>query len=340
MLYIISFLLSFVFSAIITPLIIKLAKNLKIIDEPKEPRKLHGKPTPLLGGLAIFLSLAISIGIFLYTGKILDSSITMSSILAILFGGAILQIGGAIDDVFDLKPEIQILFPCLAAIVAMYFGIRVDFITNPFGGVIGIAYWLSIAITFLWLLGIMYTTKFLDGLDGLVAGQALIGSIIIFVVSLFWDISQSGTSYISLMVAGVCLGFLLYNFYPAKIFLGEGGSVFLGFMLGILSIISGSKIATAMLIMGLPIIDTIWVIAKRIQSGKSPFVGDRTHFHFKLLERGLNQKQAVIFMYGITIIFGAISLFLGTKGKIFAIIFLVAFSIIVLNKLYIKKTYE
>lgn len=340
MLYIISFLLSFVFSAIITPLIIKLAKNLKIIDEPKEPRKLHGKPTPLLGGLAIFLSLAISIGIFLYTGNFLDTSAAVNSIIAIIIGGAILQIGGALDDKYNFNPAIQILFPCLAAFVAIYFGIRVGFITNPFGGVIGIAYWLGIFITFFWLLGIMYTTKFLDGLDGLVAGQAAIGSVIIFIVSLFWDVSQSGTSLISLMMAGSCLGFLIYNFHPAKIFLGEGGSVFLGFMLGILSIISGSKIATAMLIMGLPIIDTLWVITKRIQRGKSPFIGDRTHFHFKLLERGLNQKQAVLLMYGITIIFGSVSLFLGTKGKIFAIVILITFSIIVLNKLYTKKTYE
>lgn len=337
MVYLLSFFSSFILSVAITPLIIFLARRFKVIDTPKEPRKLHQKPTPLLGGLAIFLSFTISLLIFLYFGYIFDKVITLSSILAIIIGGIVLQIGGVLDDAYNFKPSRQIIFPILAACIAIYFGIHVTFVTNPFGGVIQVAYWLGIFITFLWLMGIIYTIKFLDGLDGLATGQAIIASIIIFIVSLFWDVKQSATSLLSLMVAGSAMGFLLYNFYPAKIFLGEGGSVFLGFILGILSIVSGSKVATAILIMGLPMIDTFWVIIKRIQDGKSPFIGDRKHFHFKLLERGLNQRQAVIFIYCITLIFGIVSLFLGTKGKIFAIMILIIFSVLLIKRYYIEN---
>lgn len=338
MIYLYSFLSSFFLSLAITPLIILLARRLQVIDVPKEPRKLHDKPTPLLGGTAIFLSFIFTLLLFLYLGFVIDKVISYKSVFAIIIGGIVIQFGGIIDDKYNLRPSWQIFFPILAAMTAIILGVQISFVTNPMGGVLHIMPWIGSGITFFWLMGMMYTMKFLDGLDGLAAGEACIASLIIFVVSLFWDVPQSGTSLLSLMIAGSTLGFLIFNFYPAKVFLGEGGSVFLGFVLGILSIVSGSKIATAMLIMGLPIIDTLWVIIKRVQEKKSPFVGDRKHFHFKLLDSGMNQTQAVFFIYAITALFGIISLFLGTKGKIFSIAVLVALSVAMIKRFYIKKS--
>jgi len=169
-------------------------------------------------------------------------------------------------------------------------------------------------------MGMMYTTKFLDGLDGLVSGVAVIGSIILFLVSLFWDVPLSGTSILCLILGGSSLGFLIWNFHPAKIFLGEGGSTFLGFMLGVLAIISGAKIATALLVMGLPILDVIWVIVRRIfREKKSPFLADKKHLHFRLLDAGLNQRQVVLLLYLLTLLFGATAIFQQTFGKLIAL---------------------
>ena len=160
----------------------------------------------------------------------------------------------------------------------------------------------------------------LDGLDGLVSGIGAIGAIILFIVSLFWDVPQSGTSILALILAGSCLGFLIYNWHPARIFLGESGSVFIGFMLGILAIISGAKIATALLIMGIPLLDVAWIVLRRIfVEHKSPFQGDRKHLHFRLLDVGFSQRQAVLFLYALTLIFGLSSLFLQSQYKIVAL---------------------
>ena len=173
----------------------------------------------------------------------------------------------------------------------------------------------------------IYTTKLLDGLDGLVAGVTTIGSLIIFMVSLAWDVPLSGTSILAIILAGSSLGFLVFNFHPAKIFLGEGGSVFCGFMLGVLAIISGSKIATALLIMGIPILDVIWVVIKRILTGRSPVSGDNQHLHFRLLNIGLNHRQAVLFLYLVTGFFGLSSIFLSSSGKVVALIVMAVFMI-------------
>ena len=166
----------------------------------------------------------------------------------------------------------------------------------------------------------MYTTKLLDGLDGLVSGISAIGAIIIFLLTTMTKYYQPDTALLSLIFSACCIGFLIFNFNPAKIFLGEGGSLFTGFMLGVLSIISGGKIATALLIMGIPILDAAWVILRRIFEGKSPFkTADRKHLHFRLLDLGMNQKQTVIFMYFLSAGFGISTLFLQSKSKLIAL---------------------
>jgi UDP-GlcNAc:undecaprenyl-phosphate GlcNAc-1-phosphate transferase len=175
----------------------------------------------------------------------------------------------------------------------------------------------------------MYTTKLLDGLDGLVSGITVIGSLIIFGIAMSNNVAQYNTALLALMLAGAYSGFLLFNFNPAKIFLGEGGSLLAGFLLGVLAIISGSKVATTILIMGIPILDVIWTIFRRMKAGKNPFkTADRKHLHFRLLDVGLNQKQAVIFLYFLTALFGSFALFLQTLGKVVTFIILIIVMII------------
>ncbi len=334
MFYLFPLVLAFLVALILTPLVKKIAQNLNIVDLPT-PRKIHTKPIPLLGGLALFLAFGLTTIVFWSFGYIQDLRISNIYILVILIGGGILMIGGYLDDKYSLKPIQQLFFSLLAVLLLLAGGIKIQFVTNPFGGILEFPSYLGIVIAFLWLLGMIYTTKFLDGLDGLATGITAIGSIIIFIVSLYWDIPYSGTSIMALILAGACLGFLIFNWHPAKIFLGEGGSVFCGFMLGVLAIISGSKIATALLIMGIPILDVLWVIIRRLWQGYSPAAADRKHLHFRLLDIGLSHRQAVIFLYLLTAIFGLASLSLPSKGKIIALGILAFFMLILAATLVI-----
>ncbi len=334
MFYLMPIILTFIISCLLTPIVKRLAEKTKIVDYPGS-RKIHQKPIALLGGLAIFLSFFLATIIFWYLGYINDLKIQNQHIAAILLGGFILILGGFLDDKYNLKPYQQIIWPILSILVVLLAGIRIEYITNPFGGVIGLPFYAGIIAAFFWLMGMIYTTKFLDGLDGLVSGITAIGALIIFIVSLHWDVPSSGTSILALILAGSCFGFLIFNWHPAKIFLGEGGSVFCGFMLGILAIISGSKIATALLILGIPILDVIWVIASRVIKGQSPLKGDKRHLHFRLLDIGLSHRQTVVFLYSATVAFGISSLFLHSKGKIIALIILALVMLLLIFSLLI-----
>ena len=325
--YIIPFVLSFLAVVLLTPRIRKLALNWGIVDIPQSERKIQIGHVPLLGGLAIYFSFLIVLLISWSAGWLSDGIIQTNQILAIIFGGLIIVIIGFLDDKYDLKTK-SFSGPLFAALLAVLMGIAIKYVTNPFiagSGPYGRAllYFvpqIGALLSFVWLLALMYTTKLLDGLDGLVSGIGAIGAIILFFVSLFWDVPQSGTSVLALILAGACLGFLIYNWHPARIFLGESGSVFIGFMLGVLSIISGAKIATALLIMGIPILDVIWIILRRVfTEHKSPFSGDRKHLHFRLLDVGFSHRQAVLFLYALTLIFGLSSLFLQSQHKIIAL---------------------
>lgn len=342
--YILPFVLALILGFLITQIIRRLALKWKIVDYPNQPRKIHDQPIPLMGGAAIYLSFIILLFIFWQSGLLLDGRINSNHLLGIILGGLILIIGGIIDDKFNLKPRQAIIAPILAALAVIVLGLEIGYITNPLGGLLylGGTFWSPLLI-FLWLLGMMYTTKFLDGLDGLTSGVAVIGSIVLFLVSLFWDVPMSGTSILCLILGGSTLGFLIWNFHPAKIFLGEGGSTFLGFMLGVLAVISGAKIATALLIMGIPILDVAWVIIRRtFKEKKSPFLSDKKHLHFRLLDIGFNQRQAVLFLYLLTLLFGASAIFQQTIGKLVTlgilIIFMIGLGFWVVNRYH--KKYE
>ncbi|MFH1667896.1 MAG: MraY family glycosyltransferase [Candidatus Komeilibacteria bacterium] len=340
--YVLPFIVSLVLAFLLTALIRWWAIKGDIVDRPA-PRKVHSKPIPLLGGLAVYGSFVLTLLIF--WSRLLDGIIQPKYLIGIILGGLVLMIGGYLDDRYQLSPKKQILFPFLACVIVIVSGIGIKFITNPFGGYFhfdtwqillfwwqGMPYYFTVIadlFTLFWLIGMIYVTKLLDGLDGLATGIGVIGSFIIFGVSLFWDVAQSGTSVIALALAGALLGFLIWNWHPAKIFLGEAGSTFIGFILGVLAIISGGKIATALLIMGIPILDVVWVIMRRTLFERSSMAqADRKHLHHRLLDIGFSHPRAVIFLYFVTGIFGLSSIFQGTQGKVKTLLFMIFFMLI------------
>lgn len=332
--FVLVFLISFGISAIITPLIKGFALKYGFVDKPGEDRKIHKKPMPLLGGVGIYISLVFVIAVLWFaTDWISIGAIEAKHLIGVLVGLSFLLIGGVLDDKINLRPRYQIIWPILSALSLIMAGIGIDQITNPLGGTIvlnqweiilfwwqGLAYKLTMPsdiFTFVWVLGMIYTTKFLDGLDGLSAGITGIGAFMIFFLALYTQFFQPDVGMLAIIVAGAIAGFLIYNFYPAKIFLGESGSTMLGFLLGTLAIISGGKIATALLVMGIPVLDVLWVILRRVFiEKKSPFKGDRKHLHFRMLDLGLNQRQAVLFLYLIAALFGTATLFLQSQYKL------------------------
>lgn len=347
--YILPFVFSFILIQPITWLIKKIALKYQIIDIANIPRKIQRMPVPLLGGLAIFISLFIAMIIFYKFGFLTDSKIQPIYLIGIGLASLLLVIGGTLDDKYNLSPKKQFIWPLMACLVILLFGLKVSYITNPFGGILYMDSWrldvfgivlypLAQILAFFWLLGMIYTTKFLDGLDGLVSGITTIGAIMIFIVSLSWDIPFSATSVFALIIAGLFAGFLVWNFFPAKIFLGEVGATLAGFLLGVAAIISGSKIATTLLVMGLPILDVIWVIFRRVfLEKKSPTHGDRKHLHFRLLDAGFSHRKAVLILYFFAVLFGSLSLFNTSRGKLILLIILV-FSMIILG-FYLVKNY-
>ena len=355
--YLLFFLVAAILCYIFTLVIRKIAFKLKVIDYPTVSRKIHSRPVPKLGGLAIFVAFfAVIFFLVFFSDKLLGNNLLMKHIIGVFIASALIMIGGVLDDKFSLKPYQQIILPIMAVIVVIVSGIGIKMITNPMGGVFYLDHWqwelfsfkgipyrftlLADLFTVIWLMGMMYTTKFLDGLDGLVSGITGIGALIIFFLATTTKYFQPDTAYLAIIFSGACAGFLILNWHPAKIFLGEGGSLWTGFMLGILAIISGGKIATALLIMGIPILDVVWVIIRRtFYEKKSPFkTADRKHIHFRLLDVGFSHRQAVGLLYLLAIVFGITTLFLPAKLKLIAILVLAILMIIL--AFFIVRAYK
>jgi len=315
----------------------KLALKFNLVDKPDEERKKHSQPTPLMGGLGIFLVFFLII--FLNQDKILAGNLNIYHWLGFFAGGVVLMIGGFFDDKYKFKAGTQLIFPVLAIIFVLMGGIEIGKMSNPFGGYIYFSNLMSNIFLFIWLMGMMYTTKLLDGVDGLVSGVVGIGAFIIFLFTMTVRYYQPDIGFASLILSASCLGFLMLNWHPAKIFLGEGASLFLGYALGVLAIISGGKIAIALLVMGIPIMDVCWIIIRRLREGKNPFkFADRKHLHFRLIDLGLSPVKTVLFYYFISTMFGLSALFLQSLGKVLVVGFLILFMLaLVLFFRYIDK---
>ncbi|MFH1790191.1 MAG: MraY family glycosyltransferase [bacterium] len=342
------FLCALALSILFTLIVRKISLKLKIVDSPDCNRKKHLQKTALLGGTAIFFSFWVIVAYLIFFTNKIGDNIHLISLISIFVGGAILMILGFFDDKAGLSPKFRIAISSLAVLIVILFGIDLNAITNPLGGAVKLNFFqfdlgawgaLTLAgdlIVFFWLMGMIYTTKILDGLDGLTVGIVAIGAMMIFFLSSTVKFHQADVALLSLVLAGSCLGFLIFNFYPAKIFLGEGGGLWLGFMLGAMAVVAGGKIATALLVMAVPVLDLAWVAVERLRHGDSLFKGDRRHFHYRLVDAGLSHRQAVLTFYSIALIFGISTLVLPSKFKLMVLAIL-AVSFVILEIIIRKK---
>ena len=310
-LLVLPFILAAAVSFVFTPLVRKLAFKIGAVDIPKDDRRIHKEAMPLIGGLAIALGVFAGMLIFMPMSR---------KIVSIIVGASIILIGGIIDDIKEISAKKKMLVQIIAAAILVFGGIRINFITNPFSGGIIYLKWLSIPISLFWIVGITNTINFIDGLDGLSAGVAMISSLSLMIVAS--KIGYSNVVILAALLAGACLGFLPYNFNPAKIFMGDTGAMFLGFILAAISIEGVMKSVTAVavlapvIILGVPIFDTAFAIIRRLLSGQSVATADRGHLHHRLLDRGFSQKKAVLILYGLSAVFGVFAILIsGASNK-------------------------
>ncbi len=352
------FALAFLLSLFATRLVRRFAERFGVLDRPEvsPERKLHTRPVPLLGGLAVYAAfLLIVLTILLVQPHVLLGGYLLPKhIIGLVLGGLLLMIGGWRDDRCPRNPREQLLWPILAALVIVGSGIGITSVTNPLGEAFRLdqwsttlfsigdkpyrIVWLADAFAFTWLMVSMYATKLLDGLDGLVSGIGVIGMFVIAAVSLTPKVGQPETALLAFIAAGAFFGFLMFNFHPAKIFLGEGGSLLAGFLLGTFAILSGGKIATALLILGIPIIDIMVVIVLRLFRERSSIVrADKQHIHHRLYSLGLSHRQTVLLLYVCTAVFGSATLITQGKTKLI-VLALIAVLMVVLAGIVVYRT--
>ena len=321
-----AFALSLVIAFLMTPPVKRFAEKVGAIDVPKDDRSVHNHPIPRMGGLAIFMGFVLSLIVF----------VPMSTkVLGLLVGALIIAVMGGVDDIVCLNPWIKLLGQVIAALVAIRCGLVFDVISNPniFAEetYIEIGY-LSIPLTMLWIVACTNAVNLIDGLDGLAVGVSAISSLTMLIVSLF--VSEPVVSLILAALTGACLGFMPYNLNPAKIFMGDVGSQLLGFVLSTASIMGLFKLHAIitffvpLLALALPLADTIFAFFRRILHGQSPFKADKGHFHHRLLAMGLNQKQVVAVLYGISAVLGLLAVLMAGNSVAVKIICLVTAFII------------
>lgn len=321
MVYLFVFLFPLLLAFFLTPLLSRLAERWGFMDLPRQPHRLHPGPTPRLGGVALFLPFVLTVLLSLFLPVERKDPQELARLWGVLSGGVIVFAIGLWDDRRELPPGPQFLAQFLAASVALLTGIIIAQISWPTGVTVYFPLWFALLFTYFWLLGMMNTVNWLDGVDGLAAGVTVIASLVFFLHS--WRLGQTSVSLLPLALAGAALGFLPHNFPPARVFMGTSGSLFLGFALGTLSIIGGAKAATALLVLGIPILDVAWQILFRLRHGCSPFVGDRGHLHHRLLDLGLPPRLVLLFFYLFSALFGVLALTLPSGlYKLYALVVL------------------
>lgn len=335
---VVPFLAALVVSAAITPFFRHFALKRGFVDKP-EPRRVHKQPTARGGGVAIFASFWLVVIAILLTNpdqlRFVEQRVVGvdQNLFGVFLGALILLVLGLRDDLKPVKPGWKLAWHFVAATMPVLFGIRIWWFSNPLGGLnIVLGNWTYLLVP-LWLVLMINVMNWLDGIDGLATGIASIAAFVLLFLSLAPFVNQPATALMAAILAGASLGFLPFNFHPAKIFLGDSGSQFLGYMIGIFAIISGGKVATASLVMGIPILDAVWVILRRMVSGQSPFKADRRHLHHRLLDIGLSQRQTVVVYYLIATAFGMIALATKTYGKFVAGVWLVGLMVLIATTL-------
>lgn len=310
-----------IISFVLTPFVMRLAHKVGAIDIPKDDRRMHAKPIPRLGGLAIFIGCVISILLFAE----LDTQLC-----GILIGSTIIVSVGIVDDIRPLGAGVKLILQILSALVAVGNGVIIQAIANPlpFGGeYLNFGPW-AIPITVIWIVAVTNSVNLIDGLDGLADGVSTIGALTMLIIALLMgDIPMA---IICGAMVGACVGFIPYNMNPAKIFMGDTGSTFLGYMLATVSVLGLFKLYAVIsfivpfIILGFPIFDTCSAFTRRILKGQSPMTADRSHTHHKLIDMGMNQKQAVATLYMVATVLGLCAVMIVSSGYMKLILSMVA----------------
>ena len=334
----VAFVAATVLSLVLVPYAIRLARPLGLVDRPGAARRIHTHPVPRSGGLAVAIAfLAVALGAVL-VGNTMDGTLGLpapilgSNLFILVAGGVIATLIGVADDRWDLRARWQLLGQVGLAAGAVALGLSITVINNPLGpGVIRFSEPVAVLLTGLWIVGMINSVNFIDGLDGLSSGIGVIAAVTLGLISLTTTIEQPFVGLLCFALAGALVGFLRWNFHPARVFLGTGGVMFLGYALAVLSVYGTAKIAVALLVLGVPIIDTFWIIVRRLASGSSPFTPDRGHIHHRLLDLGLTQRQAVLSIYGLCAVLGVLALVLSGTGQLYAFLgVLVSFGLVIL----------
>lgn len=324
----IAFILAFIVTFMLTPYTIKIANKIGAVDVPKDKRRMHTKKMPKFGGPAVILGFVVSI-IYLIIVMSIEGSLNLFSeqeygkkLVGVLLGIGVIAITGIIDDIKTLKSWQELLGQIIAAIIVVAFGVQIEHLDIPFLYQIGLNDVFSTIITVLWIIGVTNAINLIDGLDGLSSGITLISCISLLIIFLMNDSPMIATVIVTAM-SGALVGFLPYNFSPAKTFIGDAGSNFLGFMLAVVSILGVAKtytmavIVLPVIVLGLPIFDVIFAIIRRLAKGKSikaVFKPDKGHLHHRLVEKGFSQKQAVLILYGLSASLGMFAIILFDSG--------------------------
>lgn len=310
--FVLVFTLSLSIALALGPVAEKLGKRFNIVSVAGGRRQSEGdkRGVSKLGSISLFGAFTFTILIAQYLPVPRLDPYEVVRLTGLVVGSLVIFVFGLLDDIFHFGSFPQFLGQFLAAAIAIAFQIFIQTFNNPLTGqqIDPWSHIVTVTLSFFWLVGMMNTVNWLDGADGLAAGVAFIAGTMLFINSaLRVDPPQTSVSLLMLALMGSSLGFLFYNFYPARIFMG-GGAVYLGYLLGTLSIIGGAKMATILLVMGLPLIDAFWLVLNRIRRGRSPFVGDRDHMHFRLLDMGFSQRQIVLAYYCFCAFFGILTL--------------------------------
>lgn len=329
---------AFLISIATTPIVKAFATKVGAMDIPRDARRVHDHPIPRMGGLAIFLGFLLSVLLFV--------DIT-TEVRGILLGLILIVATGVLDDLVSLNPWVKLAAQIIAALIAVMHGVVIHFFMHPNvfieGNVVNIG-WFAYPITVLWIVGITNSVNLIDGLDGLAVGVSTISCITILVAVLLTGGVDPSVPLLVAALAGACIGFMPYNLNPAKIFMGDTGSLMLGFTLSTVSVLGLFKFYTVVtfvvpvLALAVPLSDTVFAFCRRILHGQSPFKADRGHFHHKLMDLGLNQKQAVAILYAISAILGLAAVTLTTNGVMRILLLFAALIIAAVVWAFIAKT--
>lgn len=319
--------LACLFAFLVTPIVRKIAFRFQIVDKPN-PRKVHKDAMPYLGGVAIYSAFVVSYILLVAATDIVATNLGY----ALLLGGLIIVVTGVLDDKFDLSPKYKLIGQLLAAGTAIYFGLEIHFITIPFTDTILHVGWFGLPLTLLWIVAITNAINLIDGLDGLASGVSGIAFLTLFFLSL--SIGNVMTAFTSILLVGSILGFLYYNFFPAKIFMGDSGSLFLGYALSVISLLE-LKEATLLsfivpiVVLGVPISDSLYAVIRRRVNNQPITSADKNHLHHCLLAMGLSHRNTVLVIYAMSLSLSAIAIFLSHStlwiSLLILFIYLVAF---------------